>query len=112
MSYRNIEPIQIIPTQTISGTTPVVSAILNMRTLTRGAVEIAYGAGLTATFSVQGSVSGQNFQDIGVQIAPAAGSAGLALIDLSAFGAAYYQVVITPSSGSGVVTVWGCAKGQ
>lgn len=111
MSNRHIEPTQILTTRTVSGVTPVRSNPLDMRTISRGAIHIIYGSGLTATFAIEGSVDGTTYRDIGVSIAAAAGTAGDALIDLSQFGFAYFKALITPSSGSGTVTVWANGKG-
>jgi hypothetical protein len=110
VSYRYIEP-RLLLNQTVSGTTVATSTVHDMRTLPRGAIEINYGSGLNATIAIYASVSGINYKDMGLNIDAIAGSAGMALVDLTAFGAAYYKAVITPTSGSAAVTVYGCAKG-
>lgn len=83
--------------------------------MSRGALEIQFNQGsgnLSATFSIQGSISKASgtFQDLGISVAPAAGSAGCAQIDLSAYGHPFVQVVVTQTGGSGPLVIWGSGK--
>src|SRR5437867_4142171 len=112
MSYRHIEPRELLPSQTISGTTAVKSGVHDMRTMVRGALQFHYGAGLNAHIAVYAScappVNGgppadASFFDLALGLPDIAGSAGDWGVDLTSFGYPWYKAVVTPTSGSGTV---------
>jgi len=109
MAYRYIPPYQVL-NQTVSGTNPIQSTSLIIRTLPISIFVIAWGAGLNATFQALVSVDGVNFDDLGIPITPATGAAGRTLVNLGALGGDQVLIQVTPSSGSANVTITGSAK--
>jgi hypothetical protein len=112
MAYRHIEPRIILPTTVISNNTPVVSQYHDMRTMTRGAIQYIYGAGLSAGLYVYASVDGKTFFDLQLDIPPINGTAGTWGVDLTAYGYPYYEAVVIQTAGSGTMTIWANAKGS
>lgn len=113
-------PIVLTPTTTVSGTNVYTSLVLNLLDITRYSIQTIWGAGVTGTFDVQGSL------DYGIPTPPAsptwkscpgvtvtspAGLAGGQLIDVVQTGIPFVRVVFTNSSSTGVIEVLGHAKG-
>lgn len=113
-------PIILTPTTTASSTTVYTSLVMDLKDITRYSIQTIWGAGVTGTFDVQGSL------DYGIPTPPAiptwkscpgvsvsspAGLAGGQLIDVAQTGIPFIRVVYTNIGGSGTIEVLGHAKG-
>lgn len=114
MSNRHIEPTKILPDTAVAAGNTYTSAVLDMRTISRGAVEIDYSAGFTSSFFLQASVSkgATTFVNLTVNLPAAANIAGTSSLDLSIFGFPYYRIQAQVTAGAGTLTIWASAKGQ
>lgn len=76
-----------------------------------GGFYISYTAGLNATFMMQYSVDKVHYADSGVIIPAATGTAGTAMLNVFGIGVPFLRFQVTPTSGSGTVTIIGSTKG-
>lgn len=111
-SYRFIDNTitALLPKQTISGVMPVQSMALQTSSMGSAAFQFNYSAGLTATLQILASLDGVSFFDTLTVIAPIAGSAGCCGCNIEVGGYKYLLAQVTPSAGSGTVTVLSFAK--
>lgn len=108
---RNYAEAKTLLSQSITGTSPVDSGILDIRHLNHAAFMIVVGAGLTATFAVMGSLDKKTWVDLIAGIPPVSGSAANLPVNLPDITFPFLKVTTTPSSGTGTVTITGSAKG-
>lgn len=112
MTMRFIKPANPLFDAVVSGTAPLPSEFLNMQGMFSASacwvVDVA--AGLTATFNILVSDDGKNYYDSGQVLPAVSGSARTFIAEYS--GAFPFVLIqITPSAGSGNVSITGFAKG-
>lgn len=95
---------------TVSGTTVATSTFLDVRTMHMLAAYIAWTGTLNATFSLQASPDGTTFFDTGTFIKPATGSPDNFAVGVPDMCFNFFRVQVTPTSGSGNVTITASAK--
>jgi len=110
-SYRNIEPTSLY-SATISAAATYSSRSLDIAHLQCAAFQAVWTGTLTGSLIIEASLDGTNFDDLGISItAPPAGSAGHYLINMSDLAVKYVRMTYTHTSGTGLFTVYGSAKG-
>lgn len=108
-SYKYIAPIQLF-SASVTGSIPVISKPLSIPTIKVAGFLISVAAGLTATFQLMVSMDGNTFYDSGEVINPAAGAATVIPFNSTYIGFPYVAIQISPSGGTGNVTIIGTAK--
>jgi hypothetical protein len=112
MAVRSNNPTKPVLNQTVSTSTPVKSAVLNMSFV--AAPQVGYivqvGAGLTATFNILVSIDNVLFVDSG-QILPSVSGSALNFSAQYSGAFPYVLLQVTQSAGSGTVYVQACSKG-
>ena len=110
-SYRYTGPLTLLSgTNNMTGVAAITSLPLDTRTIPRAALMMSWTGSASGSFSVQGSVDGTTYADLGISIPSVAGVAGNTFIDVGYTGADYLQVVYTNTGGTGSLTVKGSAK--
>ena len=109
-SYRYIQNSSLLSGGVMTGTTVLISKALDLRTLKFAALYASWTGTPNGTFSVQGSLDGVNFQDMGIAVNAAVGSAGSRLIDLGGTGVSFVLLQYTNTSSTGTLAVTGSAK--
>ena len=112
-SYRGINNLTLLAptTNNMTGTTVLSTTLaLDIRTMPRACIVASWTGTPNGTFSVQGSVDGILFADMGITVNPAVGSADNRFIDLTETGADFVKLVYTNTSSTGTLTVKGSAK--
>lgn len=111
--FRILGPVERL-NEEITGTDPVESLPIDVRSMTNAAFQIGYNAGggtLEGSIDIYASVDGTNFEDMGLSITAMAGVAGNAVVNLTTLGITYVKAVIIPTAGTGTVIVTASAKG-
>jgi hypothetical protein len=112
MTIRALVPSNPLLNQTVSGVTPIQSTVLNLQYMfsAQAAFLVSVGSGLTATFQIMVSLDNKNFYNSGTVLPSVSGSATVFPVAYS--GAFPYVLMqVTPTSGSGTVTITATAKG-
>lgn len=84
---------------------------LDMRFLDTCSFVIKSGVGLAATFSVEGSIDGITFVDVGIVIEPVDGVASATRFALVNLALSYARIKISGVTGSGTVEIQAQGKG-
>lgn len=109
-SYRDIERISNpLLSQVISGVTPVNSDFIETKSMGSASFQVNFAAGISATFKILGSLDGVSYSDMNAVISPATGSAGSSLVSVNCASIKFLMAQITPSTGSGIITILGMA---
>lgn len=113
MSMRFIRPSTPLFNALVASPTVAQSTPFILQAISSAAVAwlINVGAGLTATFNIMVSMDGINYYDSGTILPSVSGSAKIFPVSYSG-GFPYALIQITPSAGSGIVTITGAAKGN
>lgn len=111
--YRFIGPVSLTVSSSgaMASTNTITSAPMDLLTITGAAFYISWTGTPTGTLSVQGSLDGTNYADIGASISSQpAGGTGSNLLNLVDLMFRYVRVSYTNASGSGTLSVSGSAK--
>lgn len=111
MSSNFIFPVTLLSAGSMTGTTTIKSLPLDLLKLTGAALQASWTGTPTGTLSVEGSIDGINYSDIGASIpTQPAGAAGSVLLNLVDLQFRYARMSYTNATGSGGLTVMGEAK--
>lgn len=110
-SYRFIAPVTLMNAQAVSSTTTYKSSALDILTIPNAAFSISWsGTPTGSSLTIEGSLDGTNYSDLGVSITAPAGSASFVVVNMQGLAVRYVRVSYTNASGSGTMTVLGSAK--
>lgn len=110
--YRFIGPISLVTGGAMTGTAVLTSNAINIETLPLAGVYISWTGTPQGSFSLQGSIDGTHFADMGISIPAPGGSAGSCLIDPITTSCRFLRVKYTNSSSTGTLTVTACGKSK
>lgn len=109
--YRYTGPLTLSSgTNNMTGVAVITSLPLDLKTLPRAAFMMNWTGSASGTFSVQGSIDGVLYADLGISIPAVAGVAGNTIIDVGYTGVDYVEVIYTNTGGTGSLTIKGSAK--
>ena len=98
--------------QVVNGVFPVTSEALDLTSMGSVCFQFVFASGLNATFQLLGSLDGVNYSDLLTVVSPAVGVAGSSIANQDVGAVKWVMAQITPSSGSGQVTVLAFAKSR
>jgi hypothetical protein len=110
MASNHSIPLVTLFSASVSGTTPIPTSPLQSANIRSAAFSIQYPSTVQATFQLMGSLDGVTYFDLGVVIQPATGTAGVSGW-ADQVHVPFVAIQITPSTGSGMVTVKGLSTG-
>lgn len=110
MNKKFIPLTHLLVAGSMTGTSVLNSAALDLQTLAMAAFYIAWTGTPNGTFQIQGSLDGTNWVNTGVSVAAAVGSADSRLVNLVDLAYRYVRVQYTNASSTGTLTVDGMAK--
>lgn len=99
-----------VPSGSISGAGTTISATIDATNMDNIPVEVAWTGSLVGTFSIQGSVSGKNWKDLGLSITGPNNANGNILLDLNQLSFSFVRLVYTNASGTGTMTMFAAGK--
>lgn len=107
----------------MTGTTVITSHVMDFRLLRAGSIQCIWTGTPNGAFSLQGSLDYQldpggnvlkagTWDDLGVTLGAAAGSAGSDLLDIAVTGIPWLRIQYTNTSSTGTLTIYGHGKGE
>lgn len=111
-SYRSINNLTLTPgtANNMTGVVAITSLPLDIRYMPRACMVASWTGSASGTISIQGSVDGTTYSDMGLGISNVVGVADNRFIDLTETAADYVRLVYTNTGGTGTLTVKGSAK--
>lgn|SRR4051812_23589679 len=110
-SNRTFGPKKVLASGVMTGTDRLESQAINIGSMKDCAFQFIWTGTPVGAFSIEGSVDGETFSDLGIPIEAAAGAAGSRLVNLTGIAVKHVQAVYENESGSGTLDVHACAKG-
>lgn len=109
-TYRFTPAKTLLAAGSMTGTSVITSSAIDLQTMHYSGLYASWTGTPNGTFSVQGSLDGVNFADMGITVNAAIGAAGSRAIDIGPTAFGFIRLQYTNTSGTGTLTVVGSAK--